>query len=108
MTQSPVFRADGFSDERLSEAGRDAFLAMVRTRGPELLFEIDNALVQLDSSKKSESGKRYGMGIYFFEDPFSDRPAKSNIRTAQRPTPIEKAATEPQEIDVLAGFAKKN
>jgi hypothetical protein len=97
-----------FSDERLSEAGRDAFLAMVGTRGPELLFEIDNALVQLDSSKKSETGKRYGMGIYFFEDPFSDEPAKVNTEPRGGRPPSEKVATEPQEIDVLAGFAKKN
>ena len=49
-----------------------------------------------------------GLGIYFFEDPFSDEPAELNTRTARRPTPMEKAATGPQEIDVLAGFAKKN
>jgi hypothetical protein len=82
---------------------------MVGKRGPDLLFEIDTALAQIDPSKKSKSGKRYGVGMYFFEDPFSDEPAKVSSEQRNTPPPPDNVPTEPQEIDVLAAaFAKKN
>jgi hypothetical protein len=97
------------SDARLTEAGRDEFLSKARSRGQELLFEFDNLLTQLDSSMKSEAGKRYGLGIYFFEDPISDEPNRFNaeLRSSQR-LQTEKVPAPLEEIDVLAAsFGKK-
>src|ERR1700742_3455965 len=56
------------SDELLSEAGRDRFLAIAGERGQELLAELDTFLTRLAATEQNESGRKYGVGIYFFEE----------------------------------------
>src|SRR5215831_7142489 len=56
------------SDELLSEVGRDKFLALAGERGQELLTELDTFLTRLAESERNDAGKRYGVGVYFFED----------------------------------------
>lgn len=88
------------SDDPLSSLGRDRFLAVASERGQELLTELDTYLTQISLPDKSESGKRYGVGIYFFEDESKGqidrepRRLKGQLAT-QSGQPIE-------EIDVLA------
>jgi hypothetical protein len=97
------------SDTTLSESGRDDFLAMCSKRGQELLADLDTLVAQLDASKSSPTGKRYGLGVYFFEDPTSDRPSsRKHEPRAQKSGTTEKAKNEPVEIDVLAGLSGKN
>ena len=90
-------------DELLSEAGRDKFLAVAGERSQELLTELDTFLTRLSSTERKEAGKRYGVGIYFFED---HSPADSDTgfsepyddqKTSRKESPVE-------EIDVLAGL----
>jgi hypothetical protein len=56
------------SDDLLSERGRDKFLAMAVERGEELTTDLDTYLTGLASSERTASGKKYGVGIYFFEE----------------------------------------
>jgi hypothetical protein len=91
------------SDDLLSEAGRDRFLALAGERSQELLTELDTFLAR--DVEKDESGKRYGVGIYFFE-------AQSTNNTenrAPRGNEEEKhgRADSPVEIDVLAGLNRR-
>ena len=89
------------SDEPLTESGRDKFMSLTGERAQELLAELDTFLTRLATTERSESGKRYGVGIYFFEDQADGavegeprRPSEAAIRT-----PVHV-----QEIDVLAGL----
>ena len=91
------------SDEPLTENGRDKFLALAGERGQEFLAELDTFLTRLASTERSDSGKRYGVGIYFFEDQ-----AGGVAREAEPQAPSERR-NQPalQEIDVLAGLGNQ-
>ncbi|MBV9345055.1 MAG: hypothetical protein JOZ03_08715, partial [Gammaproteobacteria bacterium] len=56
------------SDDPISETGRDRFMALASERSQELLTELDTFLTRLAGSEKTDAGKKYGVGIYFFED----------------------------------------
>jgi len=94
------FERSVHSDEPLSENGRDKFLAHTTERAGELLYELDTFLTRLAASERSETGKRYGVGFYFFEDLAAD--AEEPKRAAE---PSSRAAV--QEIDVLAGLGNQ-
>ena len=102
-TQEPAYMERAVvSDEPLSEVGRDKFLTIAGERGQELLTELDTFLTRLAASERSDTGKKYGVGVYFFEDRSTERPPdiqhKPYIqKTARRGSPVE-------EIDVLAGL----
>ena len=94
------------SDEVLSESGRDKFLALAGERGQELLAELDTFLTRLAATEPTEaSGRKYGVGIYFFEEQAADQAAQQQSRKTYD-TDSGKPA-EIQEIDVLAGFGGK-
>jgi hypothetical protein len=103
-TEPSYFERAVVSDESLSDRARDQFLAVASERGQELVVELDTFLTGLASSEKQPSGKRYGVGIYFFEDESVDG-------TLEREKPEQKkgerAKPAPQEIDVLAAVARK-
>ena len=88
------------SDESLTESGRDKFLALTSERGQELLAEFDTFLTRLAASERSDSGKRYGVGIYFFEDQAGGVAAEADPQRA----PAQNSPPVMQEIDVLAGL----
>ena len=102
-TQEPAYMERAVvSDEPLSEVGRDKFLTIAGERGQELLTDLDTFLTRLAASERSDTGKKYGVGVYFFEDRSTERPPdiqhKPYIqKTARRESPVE-------EIDVLAGL----
>jgi hypothetical protein len=108
--QEPVyFERAVVSDVLLSDMGRDDFLAIAGQKGQELLSDLDTLLTQLGNSKSTPTGKRYGLGIYFFEDPTSDRPSDRNQELRSQKVAGPEKVAEPQEIDVLAALsAKKN
>jgi Family of unknown function (DUF6502) len=95
------------SDGLLSDAGRDEFLKIAGQKGQELLSELDTILTQLDSSKTEASGKRYGLGIYFFEDQSANRPESRNHELRSQKAGEVKAPQVPAEIDVLAALPKR-
>jgi hypothetical protein len=90
------------SDDLLSEAGRDRFLTLAGERSQELLTELDTFLAR--DVEKDESGKRYGVGIYFFE-----ALSTNNIESrAPKGSAEEKhGRADPVEIDVLAGLNRQ-
>jgi Family of unknown function (DUF6502) len=106
VTPEPVyFERAVTSDELLSEAGRDRFLALAGERGQELLTELDTFLTRLAATERSASGKRYGVGVYFFEDQLAGTSeVQSREVSDDRPT---LAASPIEEIDVLAGLGRK-
>jgi hypothetical protein len=94
------------SDELLTEAGRDKFLALAAERGQELLTELDTFLTRLAATDGSASGKRYGVGVYFFDDQLTDTITEVEGKESfeRRPTRI---ASPVEEIDVLAGLGSQ-
>ena len=92
-------------DEPISEAGRDKFLALAGERGQELLIELDTFLTRLTTTEGSASGRRYGVGVYFFDDQLADpgRAYATEVRDEKR----EKSSSPVEEIDVLAGITSK-
>jgi hypothetical protein len=100
LNTDPVyFERSVHSDEPLTESGRDKFLSLTGERAQELLAELDTFLTRLAESERSDSGKRYGVGIYFFEDQAGEV-AEAEPRKAAELNP----RTPVQEIDVLAGL----
>jgi len=97
-------------DEPISEAGRDKFLTLSVERGQELLTELDTFLTRLASSERNDSGKKYGVGIYFFEDrtagPHAVRPSETREPKVHEDKGA-RAAAPLEEIDVLAGLVQK-
>jgi Family of unknown function (DUF6502) len=106
VSPEPVyFERTVVSDELISEAGRDKFLALAGERGQELLTELDTFLTRLAASERSDAGKKYGVGVYFFEDRSTDRPSEVQPKTYDERT--SRAASPVEEIDVLAGLGHK-
>jgi Family of unknown function (DUF6502) len=107
MSPEPVyFERAVVSDEPLSEPGRDKFLAVAGERGQELLTELDTFLTRLAAAEGSTSGRKYGVGIYFFDDQLTDTTDLQAKETrSDKSTP---AAPPMQEIDVLAGLGRKS
>ena len=76
ISPEPVyFERTVLSDEPLTEMGRDRFLVLAAERGQELLTELDTFLTRLAAAESSQSGKKYGVGVYFFEDEPNDENA---------------------------------
>jgi hypothetical protein len=95
------------SDEALSEPGRDKFLALAGERGQELLAELDTFLTRLAATEHSDSGRKYGVGIYFFEEQAAGQQAAQEQQSRKTYETDSGKATAIQEIDVLAGFGRK-
>jgi hypothetical protein len=98
-TEPVYFERAVTSDDPLTESGRDKFLSLTGERAQELLAELDTFLTRLAGTERSESGKRYGVGIYFFED--------QAVGSAEaEPIQVSEPTSRPsvQEIDVLAGL----
>jgi Family of unknown function (DUF6502) len=105
-TEPAYFERAVVSDDALTDRGRDEFLDLGGQRSQELLAELDTFLTGLAGTESSATGKRYGVGIYFFEDDSVQSPMdrnKSNDLKRERTKP-----TVPQEIDVLAAVGKKD
>src|SRR6478672_5638549 len=107
VSPEPIyFERTVVSDEPLTEVGRDRFLVLAAERGQELLTELDTFLTRLASSERIESGKKYGVGVYFFEDQPTDQTADTQPNDVyEERVPPPPATLE--EIDVLAGLNRK-
>jgi hypothetical protein len=90
------------SDIPLSESGRDQLLALTRIKGQELLAELDTFLARVAASEGSPTGKKYGLGLYFFEDKSTDSESDKSTGDSSK-----SAASMPEEIDVLAAGLRR-
>ena len=107
VSPEPVyFERTVVSDEPISEAGRDKFLAIAGERGQELLTELDTFLTRLAGSERSEAGKKYGVGVYFFEDQSADQETEVQPKTHDEKM-SGRSVSSVEEIDVLAGLGHK-
>jgi hypothetical protein len=89
------------ADEVLTDSARDSFLEVVGERGQELLDELDRFLSRLPPSPANATGKRYGIGIYFFDEPATNGPVARSIEKTQGD--INGGRSDAlEEIDVLA------
>jgi len=105
--QDPVYLERAVvCDEPISEAGRDKFLALAGERGKALLTELDSFLAHLTATDGSKTGRRYGLGVYFFDDQISGDQTHVRITKSHDDKPAR--ATAPvEEIDVLAGLIRQ-
>jgi len=91
-------------DEPISEVGRDKFLVLAGERGQELLTELDTFLTRLTATERDASGRRYGVGVYFFDDQLAD--ARGDTTRAHEDK-RQQTASPLEEIDVLAGINRQ-
>jgi hypothetical protein len=94
------------SDAPLSDKGRDEFLKLTTERGEEFMLELDTALAKIADSTGSPEGRRYGVGVYFFQEQSTASDSKnrnSHERGEGRTSP-----SLPKEIDVLAPPRRSN
>lgn len=94
------------SDEILTDTSRDEFLAVAAEKGQSLMGELDSFLSRLTPTEANASGKKYGMGIYFFDEPAINGPAARSVTTTQDDNSNERSAPL-EEIDVLAPRRRK-
>ncbi len=94
------------SDEILSNAGRDEFLAVSGEKCQELLSELDTFLTRLATTERRAAGKKYGVGIYFFEERAVEGTEQRTQRPIQERNSGKAAALE--EIDVLAAVHRRD
>lgn len=90
------------SDEVLTDESRDAFMAVSAQKGQELMGELDSFLSHLQPTEPHAAGKKYGLGIYFFEEPATNGPVARSITTESDDNSKAKPAAPFEEIDVLA------
>jgi len=96
------------SDDKLSESGRDRFLTVSSEKAQELLSEFDTFLTSLGASDGDASGKRYGVGIYFFEEGHAEGIAEPREHRTNLPSAHSSKTTAVEEIDVLAAVKRKD
>jgi len=102
LLQEPpaYFERTVVSDFPLSEKGRDQFLRLASEKGEEFILDLDTSLSKLHDPDGLSRGKRYGVGVYFFQEQsaFSEESAHP-ARSVNQGRP---SSAQPREIDVLA------
>jgi hypothetical protein len=98
---SAYFERTLVSDYPLSERGRDEFLRLTTEKGEEFILDLDTALAKIVDPERSLQGKRYGVGIYFFQEQAASGEAPSQNRRANTEVRSNSHQVR-EEIDVLA------
>ena len=93
------------ADEVLNDSARDSFLKVTAERAQELLFELDTFLTHLPPSPANATGKKYGVGIYFFEEQAVNGPIARSVNLDNGAGDDRSTASE--EIDVLTAKRRK-
>jgi hypothetical protein len=89
------------SDHALSERSRDEFAAIAQNRGDSYVTELDSWIAKHTEPDESGAGRRYGVGVYFFEE--SQSPEQSvGARSPGGDFSLEGRRGSTKEIDVLA------
>jgi uncharacterized protein DUF6502 len=89
------------SSHALSKRNRDEFLAVAQTRGDNYVTELDGWITKHTEPDESPAGRRYGVGVYFFEESQSAEQSAS-ARSPGAQISMEERKGSVQEIDVLA------
>ena len=89
------------SNHALSKRNRDEFLAVAQTRGDNYVTELDGWITKHTEPDESPAGRRYGVGVYFFEESqLAEQSASARSPGAE--ISMEERKGSVQEIDVLA------
>jgi len=89
------------SDHALSERSRDEFSAIAQVRGDNYVAELDTWIAKHTEPDESETGRRYGVGVYFFEE--SQSPEQSDgAKSPGSDSSVEERKGSAHEFDVLA------
>jgi hypothetical protein len=89
------------SDHALSERSRDEFSAIAQNRGDTYVTELDSWIAKHTEPDESGAGRRYGVGVYFFEE--SQLPEQSvGARGSGSDFSAEGRRGSTKEVDVLA------
>jgi hypothetical protein len=89
------------SSHALSKRNRDEFLAVAQTRGDNYVSELDSWITKHTEPDESAAGRRYGVGVYFFEESQSAEQS-AGARSPGAEVSLEERKGSVQEIDVLA------
>jgi hypothetical protein len=89
------------SDYPLSERDRDEFLRLTTEKGEEFILDLDTALAKIVDPEGSLRGKRYGVGVYFFQEQSTSAQAPSQSRRTSSEAQSSSRQVR-EEIDVLA------
>jgi len=98
------FERSVVADVPMSETSRDQFIAEANDKGQALLVELDTFLTALAAERPTESGKKYGVGIYFFESQTEENQTERQKETNQT---LNSESSAVQEIDILAAVNRK-
>ena len=92
------------SDHSLSLKSRDEFALVAQVRGDAYVAELDTWLSKNTQPDVSPNGKRYGVGVYFFEEAQSEQQPESDASSGAdlASSRIAEAYKPVDEIDVLA------
>lgn len=93
------------ADVPMSATGRDQFLAEANEKGQTLLAELDTFLTALAAEEPAASGKKFGVGVYFFEDQTKESSIERESKVTRQSLSSKNTAV--QEIDVLAAINRK-
>jgi hypothetical protein len=104
-SQPIYFERTVVADLPMSESSRDQLLAEASEKGQVLLTELDTFLTALANEEPTANGKKFGVGVYFFEDQDGGQSTERRIKADQQLN--EKRTTTVQEIDVLAAVNRK-
>jgi Family of unknown function (DUF6502) len=88
------------SDHPLSERSRDEFAAVAQLRGDAYVTELDGWITKHTEPDDSAAGRRYGIGVYFFEESPSAEQS-TGARSPGRDESAEGRKGSVREIDVL-------
>jgi hypothetical protein len=88
------------SDHALSERSRDEFAAVAQARGDGYVTELDTWITKNTDPDESTAGRRYGVGVYFFEESPSAE-VSVGARSPGGDESVEGRKGSVREIDVL-------
>ena len=88
------------SDGPLSEKERDEFMRLTTERGEEFILDLDTSLSKVGTGSGATKGKRYGVGVYFFEEQSAFLEPGSTGSSV--PGDVRSRPSPQREIDVLA------
>lgn len=89
------------SDHALTERHRDEFSSIAQVRGDAYVTELDSWIAKHTEPDLSPSGRRYGVGVYFFEESQSAEQS-AGARSQSGDFSVEGKSGSVEEIDVLA------
>lgn len=90
------------AESALTEEGKALFLQLVETKGQSLLEEIDTWLTGLGPPYVTPRGKKYGFGLYFFEEPELAATLDSSANEWRQQRGNTERSHSADEIDVLS------